>query len=288
MALTRNDIPDNNYREYDVWGITAIDLYKWDGVSWKNWDNYNLGAQTLKDLLKQITGIQAEEKILEIRDQVATFNNGINREDLKSLTERIKTFILEDYQHKLELTSNLDQLMETWEKLSLVKNNFLEFLQVSKQVLADSQLTKIESDKILFALEKSISKTPPTEVNIPYHILFQDSLTSLVSDDKNTIWVGTAQNGLYRYDKTGWKRYGKNEGLQSEQITALGTLPEESHIWIATDMGLQKFDGKGFVISDFLIDGYQSTLAALSKKHEMVCALTIDPREQSMSSIGRL
>src|SRR3990172_2305599 len=82
LALTRNDIPDNNYRRFDVWGITNTDLYKWDGISWKNWDNYKLsGVQGIADLLKQITGVQEEEKLTLLQEQVATFNSGISKED---------------------------------------------------------------------------------------------------------------------------------------------------------------------------------------------------------------
>src|SRR4030065_2469967 len=77
LALTRNDIPDNNYRRFDVWGITDTDLYKWNGISWKNWDNYNLSGQGIADLLKKITGVQDQEKLTQLKEQVATFNSGI-------------------------------------------------------------------------------------------------------------------------------------------------------------------------------------------------------------------
>ncbi len=251
LALTRNDIPDNNYRRFDVWGITDTDLYKWDGITWKNWDNYKLSAnQTILDLLKQITGVQEEEKLKELQEQVATFNSGITREELQLLTEKINSLISDDYSHRLELKSRLNEAEAAWEKSALLKDDFVDFLQVAKQTLSDSQLTKLESDKVLFALEKSMLKGGVSEINIPYRILFQDSLTGLVSNDDNSLLVGT-KNGLYQYDKNNWKRYGTSEGLLSEHITALGSISGENRAWIATDKGLMRFAGRSFTITDF-------------------------------------
>jgi len=251
LALTRNDIPDNNYRRFDVWGISDIDLYKWDGISWKNWDTYKLsGVQTIADVLKQITGIQEEEKLTPLQEQVAAFNSGISKEALQSLTASLNSLVLDDYAHRLELKSLLNDVVVTWEKSALIKNNFGDFLRVTRQALSDSQLTKLESDKVLFALEKSMIKGGISEVNIPYRILFQDSLTGLASDEDNSLWVGT-KNGLYNYDKNRWKRIGSGEGLLNEKISALGSVAGENRVWMATEQGLIRFDGRSFSILDF-------------------------------------
>ncbi len=251
LALTKNDIPDNNYRRFDVWGITDTDLYKWDGLGWKNWDNYKLTAdQSLADLLKQITGVQEQEKLTQLQDQVAAFNSGSSKEELQSITAGLNVLVLDDYSHRLELKSLLNDVLVTWEKSALDKNNFGDFLQVSRQALSDSQLTKLESDKILFALEKSMIRGGVSEVNIPYQVLFQDSLTGLASDDDNSLWVGT-KNGLYNYDKNKWRRFGTAEGLMNEKISALGSMPGENRVWLATEQGLIRFDGRSFSILDF-------------------------------------
>src|SRR5574341_83516 len=268
LALTRNDIPDNNYRRFDVWGITDLDLYKWDGTSWKNWDNYKLsGSQTITDLLKQITGVPEEEKLKELQEQVAAFNSGITKEELQFLTERINALISEDYSHRLELKSLLSEAQASWEKSALLKNNFVDFLQITKQTLADSQLTKLESDKVFFALEKSLLKGGVSEINIPYRILFQDSLTGLVSNDDNSLLVGT-KNGLYQYDKNKWKRYGTSDGLLSEKITALGSLAGENRAWLATDQGFVKFDGRSFTTLDFAFEKADEPIQTLVVKND--------------------
>lgn len=268
LALTRNDIPDNNYRRFDVWGISDTDLYKWDGISWKNWDNYKLsGVQGIADLLKQITGVQDQEKLTLLQEQVATFNSGISKEDLQSLTANINSLILDDYSHRLELKSLLNDVLVTWEKSALIKNNFVDLIHLTRQALSDSQLTKLESDKVLFALEKSMIKGGVSEVNIPYRVLFQDSLTGLVSDEDNSLYVGT-KNGLYAYDKNRWRRIGIAEGLLSENISALGSIPGESRVWIATDLGLVRFDGKSFTTLDFAHEKEDEPIQALVIKND--------------------
>jgi len=267
LALTRNDIPDNNYRRFDLWGITDTDLYKWDGINWKNWDNYKLGGQGIEDLLKQITGIQEAEKLTRLQEQVAAFNSGISREELQSLTAAINSLILDDFSHRLELKSLLNDAVVSWEKSALDKNNFGDFLQLSRQALSDSQLTKLESDKVLFALEKSMIRGGIADVNIPYRILFQDSLTGLVSDDDKLLWVGT-KNGLYSYDKNKWKRMGKSEGLLSENISALGSVPGDNRVWIATDLGLVRYDGKSFTTLDYAHEKVDDPIQSLVIKND--------------------
>jgi len=60
-----------------------------------------------------------------------------------------------------------------------------------------------------------------------------------------SIWVGTFKNGLYRVKgKKAIQRYGVNEGLLSEKITALQS--DDNELWVATEKGVQVlniFDG---------------------------------------------
>ena len=267
LALTRNDIPDDNYRRFDVWGITDLDLFKWDGISWKNWDNYKLGGQGIEDLLKEITGVQEKEKLSELQEQVAAFNSGVSKAELQSLTASLNSLMADDYSHRLELKSLLNDVLVSWGKTALIKTNFLDFLQLTRQALSDSQLSRIEADKILFGLEKSMLKGGVGDVNIPYRILFQDSLTGLVSDDEKSLWVGT-KNGLYTYDKNRWKRMGKAEGLLSENITALGSVSGDNRVWIATDLGLVRFDGRTFTTLDYAQERQEDPIQAVVIKND--------------------
>src|SRR4030065_1909608 len=71
IALLRNDVPDNNYSRFDIWGITESDLYHWDGSQWRNWQTVKLGEQSLESSLSKATGQTDPEKLKTLLRRVA-------------------------------------------------------------------------------------------------------------------------------------------------------------------------------------------------------------------------
>ncbi|MEM6805253.1 MAG: two-component regulator propeller domain-containing protein, partial [Bacteroidota bacterium] len=61
--------------------------------------------------------------------------------------------------------------------------------------------------------------------------------TSLTFDDKGFLWIGT-QDGLCRYDGQEFLRFGKAEGLDSEEINCLLIDKGEDKLWVGTAKGL--------------------------------------------------
>ncbi|MBD3240108.1 MAG: PorV/PorQ family protein [Chitinivibrionales bacterium] len=74
------------------------------------------------------------------------------------------------------------------------------------------------------------------ELRIPFSIAVDDSVTALVIDESNQVWVGTEQ-GLWRYDGSSWKTFTVLEGLPSNNITAIAVGGYGS-VAVGTDRGL--------------------------------------------------
>ncbi len=67
---------------------------------------------------------------------------------------------------------------------------------------------------------------------------------SLFEDNNDRMWVGTNQ-GLYRLEQTGWRKFVAKDGLSNPMVLS---MTEESNgtMWFGTFAGLTRFDGVSF------------------------------------------
>jgi ligand-binding sensor domain-containing protein len=64
-------------------------------------------------------------------------------------------------------------------------------------------------------------------------------------DSRNHVWIGTWSSGVVHYDGRQFRHYTTAEGLGDQSARWILPLPD-GVVWIATDNGLTKFDGKTF------------------------------------------
>lgn len=245
IVLLRNEVPDNNYTRYDIWGITDTDLYYWDGRQWRNWQVYHLADQSLESSLSKSTNITDPEELKVLRHRVAYFNYSVPYDSLASLAEKCKSLVPPDYQLIKNFSLLWSELLEAWEELRLVPDNFGKLLATTKSSLADGGLSKLETEQIYFALEKSFTPSRPSEVRIPFRVFLPDSVTALASDEQHTLWIGTPC-GLFSYDgESIWKRFGPSEGLMDSNVVCLGSSPN-GPLWVGTKEWLFTYTGSRF------------------------------------------
>jgi hypothetical protein len=241
IALLKNDLPEENYKKYDVWAINSSDLLTWKGKKWVNYDLYSTTpGESIERIIFKITQEKDPEKSGKMVQKVAFLNNAISKDSL----ERIKAVVLKslppDYQKKDVLDSLFKNLLDSWDKCLLNQQVLSKLGKETGSFLADTNLKAEEIDKISLYLETCDKKALDQQIKIPLNLLFTDSLTAIGTDEKN-LWVGT-KSGLFMYDGKSWKRFGQDNGLLSEYITAIVTSPAGA-VWVGTDMGIAKYEG---------------------------------------------
>lgn len=95
-----------------------------------------------------------------------------------------------------------------------------------------------------------VKKSPATDLQHPKLIKTigdprHGNVECIIQDKTGTLWFGTTENGLYRYDGTSFKRYLAGDGLGSNHVSAL-LEDKEGIIWIGTGAGLCRYNGTGF------------------------------------------
>lgn len=124
IALLRNDVPDNNYSRYDIWGITDSDLYHWDGIQWKSWQEIKTGEQSLSGFLSKSIGQTDPEKLKALTHRVALFNYGVAFDSLQALADKCKSLVPPDYPLVKNFTLLWTQLLEAYGGLRLIPGKF--------------------------------------------------------------------------------------------------------------------------------------------------------------------
>lgn len=244
LALLKNDIPESNYKRYDLWAISASDLYTWDGEDWRNSRAYPVSSgETAESIVRKYTQAQDETRLRKMLDQVASQNCGANRDSLENLKNKILTLSPQDSPHHQDLQKALEDLLSAWGNLLVERGALNEFLNLASGSLGDSVLSAQKEESLINSAKKPILKSQPEAIELPYSLIFMDSLNFLTSDENN-LWVGS-NSGLYRYDGKVWKRFSAQDGLISDKALSMALTPGGT-AFVGTDSGVVRFDGKSF------------------------------------------
>ncbi|OQX91633.1 MAG: hypothetical protein B6D58_07100 [candidate division Zixibacteria bacterium 4484_95] len=269
IALVKNDIPEVNYRQYDVWAIINGHISRWNGESWKRGTTHTLEeGKTIKNILLRYTGLE-EEQIKNYYDKLTRLNNDIPIEKIDTLQQILQPFIPDDYQYSEEISFGFDKLRNAWNDLKIDRDGFNALEKIIREGLTDSLMTNLELDKIAFGFDQAIRKRSINKIEIPYDLILGSKINCLESHG-GMLYTGT-DNGFYRFDprRNRWKSYGLEDSLPSLKITALGRIGRKS-IVIGTAKGVVYFNGvkiKKYSSKQNPPSGYITNIAATNDRN---------------------
>jgi hypothetical protein len=244
LALLKNDLPESNYKRYNLWAISSSDLHTWDGKDWRNSQVYPVSSgETAESIVRKYTQEQDETRLRKMLDQAASQNCGANRDSLENLKNKILALSPQDSPHRQDLEKALEDLILAWGNLQVEKGALSKFLNLAGSCLSDSVLSAQTEESLINSAKKPILKSAPEAIELPYSLIFMDSLNFLISDENN-LWVG-ANSGLYRYDGKVWRRFSAKDGLVSDRALSMALTPGGT-AFVGTDSGVVRFDGKNF------------------------------------------
>lgn len=269
IALVKNDAPEVNYRQFDIWAVINGHMAQWDGESWKTGTTYVLEeGRTIKSVLLRYTGLE-EEQVQPFCDKLTTLNNEIPAERIDSLQQILQPFIPDDYQYSDEISFGFDKLRTAWSELKIDTDGFNEFEKIIKEGLSDSLMTSSELDKIAFGFDQAIRERSINKIEIPYDLILSSEVNCLESH--GGMLYGGTDSGFYRFDpkRNRWKSYGLEDSLPSLKITALSKMGRKS-IVIGTDKGVVYFNGikvKKYSSQQNPPSGYITSITAVNDRN---------------------
>jgi hypothetical protein len=106
---------------------------------------------------------------------------------------------------------------------------------------------------------------PSWQAFTPDNSGLSSSWVTALAVDGDTLWVGTYDRGLSRYDGRAWEVYStENSALADDHINAI-TLDKRGWVWVGTDHGVSLFDGwnwRTYTNADGLADDYVEAIAS--------------------------
>jgi hypothetical protein len=292
IALLRNDVPELNYKRYDVWAISDLDLFRLHRSIWLDYEEYSTqSGESLESILRKYTQVSDDERIKRMKELTARFNYRVSKDSLMALKEKV----MRRGNQTGEISSLWEEFFSAWDNCLLMPDGFLSLVKQLNDFLSDDSLSSEEMSQITSSLSKVILRRLLDTVKIPYSVLFTDTLTTAGSDGK-LLWIGS-KDGLFSFDGKRWKRYAVEDGLPSAHVTAILPLSER-YVWVGTDQGTAKFDGskwtrvpfgddiKDMRVVDFAHRGERQIWVATKSKIFKLDGETWQPHEKYAFKIG--
>lgn len=244
IVVVENSVPNDNYTHYDVWAITNFGLKHFDGVNW--WDGMNTASTEglivnkgdgIRDVLARALGTTAEDVINPRLPLVARANNSLSREALRATADSIQAALPESFKGRDELIANLKALDQAWLDC-LVDNERLDELTGDfHRAMADSVLSDLELDRLLFASGKVVRTRLAESVEIPFSAVIDGDLYDLAVDRK--ILLVATSTGLYKFNGRTWNKM--STGVENEPVYCVESVKRERY-WIGTDNAVKRFE----------------------------------------------
>jgi hypothetical protein len=244
MVLAKNNLPETNYRQYDIWGLVNNRLARWDGEKWAFGVERKLRAgRSLQALIESFTGL-SESEAGEYVDRIARENNEVTPEEIDSLKERLLALVPSDYLYMEEIDFGFEKLHTAWGRLRIDVNGFNQIKRDIEKLESESADLRENLDKVTFGFDRAVTAKGDKSVWLSYDLTLPSEITCLGSDD-DYIYVGTTA-GLYRLDpgKLRWAPFtAERDSLVSDHITAIEKAGRRLMI-IGTDKGVFQFTGR--------------------------------------------
>jgi hypothetical protein len=244
VVLAKNNLPENNYRQYDLWSVVNGKLARWNGVKWVSGLKQDLKSGTsLQSLIVRYTGLSEKDAEPYI-DRLARANNVLAPESIDSLKDLLTASLPADYLYKDEVQYGFEKIHKSWLELRINIDGFNQIRNDIYTALKDSVKSEDKLDKIAFGFDRARSEKGDRSVWIPFDLSLPDSITCIGSDE-DYVYVGTS-GGLFRLepDKLRWSPFGtKTDSLPAQNITAIEKVGRHS-MYIGTDKGIFNFTGR--------------------------------------------
>jgi Type IX secretion system protein PorV len=225
---------------YDLWAITPKGLARFDQSKWYFEEVYRTRTdQTVAQMAKANVGGADDIRLNEVIRKIAEVNNRHSYAWITDICLRISTNTPAGYKDSVAIREGVDSLRLLYDQCRLNWDNVATVNEALTQGMKDSSLSKSETDKILFAMERSRNRFIPEEIRIPLSVWFDGEPQQLASRGDGIVFLTTA--GLYSLVGSEWKLITFPDTVGAPQITSMATIAGTVHV--GTKNGVWRIEG---------------------------------------------
>ncbi len=255
-----------------IWAGTNKGLLRYNGKLWEHVDYYLLEQN---DKLETVVSkhIDTEDKeVIKKAAWIIRTENGIGMKRYAA----IKIKLLQRIGEKLPANDSIASVLaKEIVEMPASERTAARIYGLISQVIDSTISDRLAEEINTTFQEKDKELEDLTEIRIPFSIAVSDSVTAMIIDASDKLWVGTT-HGLWRYSESKWSRFTILEGLPSNNITALAAGPYGS-VAVGTDKGLVLYEnGEWKMKTDTTqhLPSYSITALTFGENHEIIFAGT--------------
>ncbi len=246
-----------------IWLATnSRGLMQYNGKLWTTYDTYLIEeGDDLRDIAEKFLKVDNDQLINHAIKALKEVN-GIGTNRYKTIIQCITPHLIDSLRSRNDREELVDNLANTLLSLDVSDRNATHIYGIIASKVDSLAADSIADELAKVYAIKDIEFSELVEIKIPFSIAIRDSITAMVLDESDRLWVGT-NKGLWRYDGSAWNNYTMLDGLPSNRIIALAAS-QAQEIAVATDMGIGIFhegDWSAMTVQDGLPDSVIHTLA---------------------------
>jgi ligand-binding sensor domain-containing protein len=217
-----------------IWAGTNHGVLRFNGKAWESYERHLISqGENITIIAHKYLNVDNDEIIRKAVMKLKKIN-GIEINRTNALTNYLQQEV-SDSILSIKKTSRAELLSDIMNLSKIDRNATLIYGKIASRV--DSLKANKMSEDIAVILQKKDSEFDQlVELKIPFSIASDDSVTALVVDSLDRVWVGSV-NGLWRYDGTVWTPFTVLDGLPSNSITCI-TVSHKGDIAVGTDAGV--------------------------------------------------
>jgi hypothetical protein len=226
----RSDLLSNEL----VWAGTPKGMLRYTGKFWESSDRYLIEeSDDLKSIARRFVNVDDEKVISNVVWKIRQANH-LEMKRYKAICDRVHTGINDSLLAKAK--QSVESVAQDILNLPTADRTAVKIYGLLTPLTDSTNADKMSDEIAALAKTKDIELKDLVEINVPFTIAIDDSVTALSMDESDRLWVGTP-HGLWRCSESKWSRTTVADGLPSNFITAIATGPY-GDIAVGTDAGL--------------------------------------------------
>jgi ligand-binding sensor domain-containing protein len=216
-----------------VWAGNASGVLRYNGRTWENHEIYLVEeGDDIRTIARRYLNTEDENLISDAAGKIRSAN-GIEIKRHALITGKLRARLADSL--LVLAKTGIETLARKILDLPAA-NRTAEEIRSVLSCIADSAAADTLSDEIAgLIVSKDKVLADVVELHIPFTIAVNDSVTAMVMDESDRLWVGT-KNGLWRSSESKWSRTTIDDGLPSNVIISIA-LGKFGELAVGTDAG---------------------------------------------------
>lgn len=240
-ALIKNGLPYTNYAGYDVWILSDSGLVRLTSTALESGRTTVTietdGVSSVAAAIRRYAPFLGESESEDIAASVSGALIGVPLRDLEPLLDRLLNSLPADHRDRTLVENAVRDFRAAVREARLDVSRLPEVREALGALPQSGEAALETVDRARFALERSVVRQIPYELEVPLNALFAPPLRAIAGDGQNMFLA--AGGRLLAFDGERWSAIAPPTGSnwEDEEINAVSVVGG-TRLWVGTNKGL--------------------------------------------------